>query len=237
MNKQEDAIKISKVTLWQIISFVFFVLFVISILTGGFGGTTTNKLAGKANVKNANPTPSAAVNNPVNINLEGAHIRGDENAPVTMVEWSDFQCPFCGRFYVETEKQLVEEYVNTGKVKLIYKQFPLEQLHPFAKPAALASECAAEQGKFWEYHDKVFENQQSLNGENLKKWAGEIGLNQAQFDSCLDDQKYLDKVNADLAEGSSAGIRGTPGFLIDGQLISGAQPYSVFKSAIEAALN
>jgi len=239
-HRSDDSFTISKVTLWQLATLIFVVLFVISLLTGGFGGALSEKTMKAAAPSAKAPAAKAPSNNnapTVEVNLEGTHMLGDEDAPVTIVEWSDFQCPFCGKFYSESEKRIIEEYVNTGKVKLAYKQFPLDSLHPQATPAAVASECAAEQGKFWEYHDLIFENQRSISDANLKKWAGDLGLNQAQFDDCLDSNKYLDKVKADLAEGQAAGIRGTPGFIINGKLISGAQPFSVFQSAIEAELN
>ncbi len=233
MSKQQDTIKISKITLWQIIAFVFFVLFIISLLTGGFGISTETKSAQGSMKVGTSKSGDIATK----VNLEGAQVLGDENAPVTIVEWSDFQCPFCARFYSQTEKKIVEEYVNTGKVKIIFKHFPLDQIHPFATVAALASECAGEQGKFREYHDILFNNYQAINAKNLNKWASDLGLDQSKFDSCLESQKYLSKIKSDMAEGAKAGVRGTPGFLVNGQLISGAQPYSVFKSAIEAALN
>lgn len=234
----DETITMSKTTVWQILTLVFAILFVVSLLTGGFSGgnaaDTGNNAAPTNN--NAGTGGSAAT-----VNLEGAHTLGSDDAPVVIVEWSDFQCPFCSRFATDTEPQIVKDYVDTGKVKFVYKQFPLESIHPMAMPAALASECAAEQGKFWEYHDKAFANQASLSTDSLKQWAADLGLDTTQFNSCLDSQKYLDKVKADLQEGLAAGIRGTPGFLIgkDGKYtsISGAQPYTVFQQAIDAQLS
>ncbi len=235
-SKSEETVTLSKTTIWQILTVVFLALFVLSLLTGGF----SKGFGGKAAVAN-NPSPTlnnnAGQGEAPTITLEGANTMGSEDAPVVIVEWSDFQCPFCSRFALETAPSIKQNYVDTGKVLFVYKHFPLDSIHPMATPAALASECAAEQGKFWEYHDKVFENMASLSTANLKKWAGDLGLNTATFNSCLDSQKYADKVKADLQEGLAAGIRGTPGFLVNGELVSGAQPYSVFQQIIEAQLN
>ena len=161
---------------------------------------------------------------------------GNKDAPVTIVEWSDFECPFCSRFYSQTLGLIEENYINTGKVKLVFRDFPLS-FHQSAQKAAEASECSDEQGKFWEMHDMIFENQQILSVENLKKWASDLGLDTKKFNECLDSGKYASEVQKDMADGSAAGIRGTPGFIINGQLISGAQPYANFESAIELALS
>ena len=162
-------------------------------------------------------------------------MRGSPDAKVTIIEFSDFQCPFCGKFWKETYPQLMKEYVETGKAKFVFRDYPLE-FHPEAQKAAEASECAHEQGKFWEYHDKIFENQQSLSVANEKQWAKDLGLDSAKFDNCLDSGKYAEEVKKDAAEGSAAGVSGTPGFFVNNQIISGAVPFEVFKQAIEAEL-
>lgn len=162
-------------------------------------------------------------------------ILGDKNAPVTMIEYGDFQCPFCGRFFKETESTLREKYIKTGKIKFIYRDFAF--LGPESTWAANAARCAGEQGKFWEYHDRLFGNQQALDVNNLKKYANELKLDSGKFDKCLDDGKYRDEVNKDLADGSQAGIDGTPGFIIGKTKLSGAQPYASFKAAIDAELS
>ena len=162
-------------------------------------------------------------------------VKGDENAPVTIIEFSEYECPFCKRYVDETYPLILRDYVDTGKAKYVFRDFPLS-FHPNAFPAALASECAHEQGKFWEYHDLLFANQDSLGIDNYKEWAKELGLNTAQFDACLDSEKYADEVEADMADGQRYGVTGTPAFFINGKLISGAQPYDVFVQAIEAEL-
>ena len=161
------------------------------------------------------------------------HIRGNKNAPVTIIEFSDFQCPYCSRFH-ETMKQVVENYPND--VRWVYKHFPLDSIHPYAKKAAEASECAADQGKFWEYTDELFENQRNINLEYLSMAAESIGLNTSQFDECLDSEKYKSKVNNDYQQGIQAGVRGTPGSFINGQSVPGALPYEQIKSMIDSQL-
>ncbi|MEW6408049.1 MAG: DsbA family protein [Patescibacteria group bacterium] len=169
------------------------------------------------------------------------HIRGDKNAPITLVEYSDFQCPYCKKFN-PTMQQVMQEY--SGKVRWVYRHFPLS-FHQNAQKSAEASECAGEQNKFWEYSDKLFENSQAdgtgLNTDDLKRYAKELGLNTSKFNDCLASGKFTSKVNADMASGQAAGISGTPGtILIDKngntQLISGALPYEQIKAKIDAAL-
>lgn len=160
------------------------------------------------------------------------HIRGNSNANITLVEFSDFQCPFCEKQY-QTLKQLQKEYPK--EIRLVYKHFPLG-FHQYAQKAAEASECASEQDGFWEYHDKLFENQSSYSVENFKKWASDLGLKSSQFNNCLDSGKYAQKVQADAKEGQEKGVDGTPATFINGQLISGALPYATFKEAIDSLL-
>jgi protein-disulfide isomerase len=235
----KDSITVSKTTLWQAVSGILAVLLALSIYTGGLGlidsgtGTGSAKTIAAPTQPSAPPTQAAGGE----VTLDDAFSIGSDDAPVTMVEFTDYQCPFCGRFYSQTLDQIKTEYVDTGKVKLYIKDFPLDSIHPQARPAANAARCAAEQGNFWDFHDKLFDNQGSLSESNYKIWAGEIGVDQAQFDSCLDSKKYDELVTADLNEGTAAGIRGTPGFIVDGQLVSGAQPFAAFQQIIEASLS
>lgn len=167
--------------------------------------------------------------------------KGDANAPVTIVEFSDFECPFCGRFRDNTLPLIIKNYIDTGKVKLVYRDFPLGNIHPQAMLAAQAAECANEQGRFWEYHNVIFDNQDSLSTDIYKVWASRVGLNMSQFNSCTLSQKYSDEVSRDIKDGQQAGVSGTPTFFIgpsDGKAIMlvGAQPYAVFSAAIDKAL-
>jgi len=152
---------------------------------------------------------------------------------MTLVEYSDFECPFCERHY-PTLTKILDNY--KGKVRLVYKHFPLS-FHPNAQKAAEASECADEQGKFWEYHDTLFENQPGgYSITKFKQWAGDLGLDVNQFSSCLDSGKYASKVQTDEADGQSRGVQGTPATFVNGRMISGAVPFESFKTVIDQLL-
>ncbi len=168
----------------------------------------------------------------VDVATDGAPVRGNANAPVTIVEFSDFQCPFCARAEGEIVK-VRDTYKD--QVKIVYKDYPLP-IHPNAPKAAEASRCAREQDKYWEYHDVLFANHNALEVPNLKKFAADLKLDTAKFDTCLDSGKYADEIAKDMAEGSRVGVSGTPAFFINGRLISGAQPFSAFQEAIDDAL-
>lgn len=168
-------------------------------------------------------------------------VMGSADAPVTIVEYSDFQCPFCEKYFQGAYPQIVENYVKTGKVKYQFKHFPL-QIHPQAPAAGLASECALEQSKFWEMHDQLFKTQSQWSGSPdhlnfFKKLAGELQLDQEKFNQCLDTGKYTDNINKDFSEGLNKSITGTPTFYINGQILIGAQEYNQFAQIIDAELN
>jgi protein-disulfide isomerase len=173
---------------------------------------------------------------------------GNPDAPVTITEYSDFQCPYCKRFSDETEKQLVEAYVASGKVRFVYRSFGLF-VGSESQAAAEAAYCAGDQGKFWEYHDWLFANHTGENvgdytSRRLQAFAEALSLDMNAFKSCLDSGKYTERVTQDGIDGQAAGIKATPSFVItytvNGQtktkLIEGAQPFGVFKTEIEAAL-
>lgn len=169
---------------------------------------------------------------------------GDLSAPVQVYEFSDYQCPFCQRFFEDSVKQMEPEYIDTGKVLFIYKDFPLQSIHPAAVPTAIYAWCAQQQGKWREFHDTVFE-QQSLLGSGkagLDQIADQAGLDQDQLSTCLDGQdQILDEIQSDLQFGSSLGVSGTPSMFIGNEekgytMIRGAQPYSIVKQTIEQYL-
>jgi protein-disulfide isomerase len=160
-------------------------------------------------------------------------VEGPASAPVTLIEFSDFQCPFCQRV-MPTLKQIREKYGD--KVRIVWKDFPLTQIHPQAFDAAVAGNCAQEQGKFWALHDRLFPNQQALQPEFLKKYAADAGLDSAKFDACLDSTKYQQKVQDAISAGTRLGVSSTPTVFINGRLVSGAQPYEVFASVIDEEL-
>ncbi|MBI2573398.1 DsbA family protein [Candidatus Woesearchaeota archaeon] len=194
--------------------------------------------AGVANVPNVPLAPGEEAPAPV-VNMEKLvdtdAVLGDEDAPVTIVEFSDYQCPFCGRFYQQTLPQLKSQYIDTGKVKLIFRDYPLP-FHAMAEPAAIAAECAGKQGKYYALHDKIFANQELLSEATLKQWAQEIGLNSATWEKCRADPAIKQEVAKDMQDGSAAGVQGTPAFFVNGRLISGAQPFAAFQQVIEQAL-
>lgn len=174
-------------------------------------------------------------------------VLGNPDAPVTVVQFADFQCPYCRKFFLEAERQIIDTYVSSGQVKIVYRDFPLS-FHPAAQKAAEGGECADDQGKFWQYHDKIYTEQDkmtirpdkldtiSFGVADIKRWAGEIGIDQAQFDQCLDSGKYASEVANDLEQGQIAGVRGTPGTFVGTRLIEGAVQFAQFQSAIEAEL-
>ena len=165
------------------------------------------------------------------------HVRGSKNAEITIVEYSDFECPYCSSFH-PTLQEVMKNY--EGKVRWVYRHFPLS-FHPDALPAANAAECAAEQGKFWEYGDKLFANQDKLGEAYYRQLAGEFGLNVSKWEDCVKTQKYNDKIQAQAQAGGAAGVTGTPGSFIvgkDGKAIpiQGALPYASVAQAIDQLL-
>lgn len=179
-------------------------------------------------------------------------ILGDKNAPVTIVEFSDYECPFCKRHFDETLPQLIENYVDTGKVKIVYRDLPLSFHDPMATKEAVAANCAREQGgdsKYFEYHDEIFtrtkSNGNGLADADLTTIATDLGLNLSSFNTCIADTAQADEVKKDIADGSAAGASGTPTFIIgkstangeiDGDLVVGAQPYAAFQAVIDPLL-
>jgi len=165
---------------------------------------------------------------------------GDKNAPVTIVEYSDFQCPYCANFSNQTEQQLIDAFIATGKVRFVYRSYG-EFIGPESSRTAEAAYCAGDQGKFWEMHDIIFANQ---NGENVGNFndrkivafAEKIGLDMGQFNDCFNSNKYADQVTQDGVDGQQAGVKATPSFTINGTLFEGAQPIGAFQTTIEAAL-
>ena len=166
------------------------------------------------------------------IEVAGHPDKGPKDAPVEVVEFSDFQCPFCQRAN-PTVQQVLKTYGD--KIHFVYRHYPLPN-HPHARPAAEASACAAEQGRFWQYHDELFRNPNRLTNADLKNFADAVGLDTAQFNDCFDKRRFKSKVDKDLEEGNAAGISGTPAFFINGRSLDGAQPFESFKSIIDEEL-
>ncbi|RKH41140.1 DsbA family protein [Corallococcus sicarius] len=199
-------------------------------------GTKAEDLYAKLNQDNVNAAPAApaAPAEPAvqKVDVGNAPVRGAAKAPVTIVAWSDFECPFCSRA-VPTLEQVEKEY--KGKVKIAFKHQPLS-FHKNAKPAAMASMAAHEQGKFWEMHDKLFANQRALDRESLDKYAKELKLDMAKFKAAMDSNKFDAHIEADMAAGSAVGANGTPTFFVNGRTLVGAQPFDAFKRVIDEEL-
>ncbi len=193
--------------------------------------------------------PAQQPTGPLKISVDDDPMLGNPDAPITIIEFSDFQCPFCAKFHVDTLPQLKEEYISTGKVNFVYRDFPIQSIHPNAVPAALASECADDQGKFWEMHDMIFKNMQIWKDLPIdqsvvlfKQYAFELVLDSDEFDSCMDSGKHLDEIRKDFEDGSRYGVSGTPGFFVGNDDIGftkliGAQPFSSFQRVIDGQLN
>jgi len=171
--------------------------------------------------------------------------KGNGTAKVAVIEFSDYQCPFCSRYSKDTLPQIAADYIATGKIRYVFRDLPLS-FHKQAFKAAEAAHCAGAQGKFWEMHDALFQNQSALAPEQLATHAKTVGVDDAQFTQCLDSGKFAADINKDIADAGAAGITGTPAFLVgviqpDGRVkvvkkLSGAKPYAEFKAAIDSVL-
>ncbi len=167
-------------------------------------------------------------------------ILGDKNAPVTIVEFSDYQCPYCGSFRDQTLPQIQKEYIDTGKAKLIYRDFPLS-FHPYAYPAALFGECVDDLSNdetYFKVHDELFRTVQNgkFDYDAMSKFAAGLGVDKTALKTCFDNDKFKNEIEADQQDGQKAGVSGTPGFIINGQVLAGAQPFSKFKEIIDGEL-
>ncbi len=246
----EETITIRKESLWKYSTFILIAILIVGAFI--FFGKS-NSILGKSN-SNSGGAAGQVIQGPTErteVSEDDDAVLGNKDAPVTIIEFSDYQCPFCRKFWTETLPELKENYIDTGKVKLVYRDFPIDSLHPSAAPAAIAAECVREKEgdeAYFKYHDKIFEEQNILDSgskegpvtktvtftnNDLKAWAKEIGYD---ISSCLDSNKFKNEVQEDFQDGANSGVQGTPGFFINGRLLSGAQPYSVFEQAIEAEL-
>jgi protein-disulfide isomerase len=209
-----------------------------------FKDQLTGRPAGKAAPEDVNVLGETATPTPASdlkVNLENVPMLGEATASVTIVEFSDFQCPYCEQFFTLTWPQIKKEYVATGQVKYYFKNFPLTGIHKNASLAAEAALCAQDQEAFWAYHDQLFAQQgewaeQASPAASFRKYASSVGLKAKDFASCLDSGKYAARVSAEVSEGQTLGITGTPSFVINGRLLVGAYPFAEFKKIIEPLL-
>jgi protein-disulfide isomerase len=191
------------------------------------------------------PSASMRPAGPAKVSVVDKPALGKPDAPVTLVEFSDYQCPFCRRHLTSTFPELKKQYIDSGKLRYVYRDFPIDRIHPEARKAAEAAHCAGEQGKFWEMHDVLFAKPRQLKPDELKTHAQGLGLAQAAFDACLDQGKYADAITEDETLGLSLGVSGTPTFFIgkttadgtiEGVRLVGAQPIAAFRRVIDQLL-
>lgn len=189
-------------------------------------------------MQNAPSAPAAPVapEAKVDVGMGANPILGNKDAKVTIIEFSDLQCPFCKRYHDQTWPQIESEYVKTGKVQYTFRHYPLNNIHPQAAKAGEAVACAREQNKFYELTDKIFDNQQAMMPDDIKRMAVEVGLNAGPFNECFDSGRMKAEVDKDLADGSAVGVSGTPTFFVNGNRLVGAQPFEAFKVIIDKEL-
>lgn len=159
---------------------------------------------------------------------------GPENAPITIIEFSDFECPYCRKWHVEVFQRLLDTY--QGQIKFVYRDFPLTSIHPNAFPAAEAANCAGEQGVYWPYHNMLFSMELGLSTESYQQYAQELGINVETFNACMAEGKYKAEIQADFEYAAQLGVRSTPTFFINGIAVVGAQSFEVFQQVIEKEL-
>jgi protein-disulfide isomerase len=187
---------------------------------------------------------AAGVSLPTSMDAAGILVKGNPKAPITIVEFTDLQCPFCGRFAQQTLAEIDDQYIKTGKVRYVVKDFPLESIHSNALRAAQATHCAAEQDRAWEMHDRLFANQQKLTKEDLISDAAALALDTAKFSACLDSGRYIAEIHKEMATGQASGVNGTPTFFVGlsdtnpdqmkpQRMLNGAVDFAVFKSIID----
>ncbi len=234
--------KILKINIVYILGFLLLVAsFLIGVLITKVSYLEGN--GGTAAVQPTDDTGPVEITGPVDVSEGHLPVLGNKNAKVTIIEFSDFQCPFCKTLFDESLAQIKKDYVDTGKAKFAYRHYPLTSIHPNAQKTAEATECANEQGKFWEYHDQLFTYQadwETLTGEaldaKLSEYAVAVGIDGTQLLECVTSNKFADKVEEDISAGNEVGVDGTPATFINGIRISGAVPYEEFKAEIERAL-
>lgn len=237
----EATLTIRKDALWKYSTFLLLAILVIGAIFVFTGEKSTTMPVAQQ------PTQLPSQPTQVKASADDDPFLGDKKAKVEMIEFSDYQCPFCRKFWQDTYSQLKKDYVDTGKVQLAFKDFPLD-FHPGAPYYALAARCAREKGGdagYFKMHDKIFQEQNKLDGgtvastvtyvgaDTVKKWAKDIGYD---ISTCFDSGKYNTNIQTDAAYGQEVGVSGTPAFFVNGNLISGAQPYLAFKQAIDAEL-
>ncbi len=256
--RNEEEITVKKSTFNGLIIGIIIIVGVAAFFAGSYMSNLNSDQISEEDLEKAlaklelkilqNQLPTEQPQLPVKISADDDPIIGDPNAPITIIEFSDFQCPFCARFNTQTLPLILEEYIEQGKVKLVFRDFPIQSIHPNALPASVAAECANEQNKFKEMHDMLFDNQnewstqEPVNALSLfNQYATEIKLEQESFESCLTGGKYIEEIRKDLEDGRDYGVSGTPGFFIGNDELGyvelkGAQPFESFKKIIDSQI-
>jgi len=231
----------------NIVYMLFFLLIISSFLIGVLitqvhylrGGV----IGGANDIVLGDETGAEQPTGPIDVEIGHLPILGNKDAKVTVIEFSDFECPFCEQFFTESLGKIKSEYADTGKIKFAYRHLPLTDIHPNAQKAAEAAECANEQGNFWGYHDALFTNQAQWAAldsagalEKFAEYGNTLGLNGENLRTCISSGEMSDKVQEDIEAATKAGVNGTPATFVNGMLISGAVPYEEFKAQIDAAL-
>lgn len=230
-DRSEITIRVRRTHAWALAGLV------VGIAIGILVGRATSDepqpvLYGLPSGGNASEAPGAQAA-PVRVATEGRPARGPEDAEVTMVEFVDFECPFCGDYARDTFPRVMREYGD--RIRYVSRHFPLDS-HPHAADAAAAAECAHAQGRYWQLHERLFANQERLGTRGLAAQARRAGLDMDRYSACLHEPTTLGRVQTDLDEGRRYGVTGTPTFFIDGRIIRGAQPYEQIKAALDSAL-
>ncbi len=204
------------------------------LIWGAQGQNTPQPQAAAPQAQDANPQAAPDEPTRYDVATDDDPALGPENAPVTIIEFSDYQCPYCRRWAEQVEGELVKTYGD--KIRIVYRDFPLTQMHPEALPAAEAANCAGEQGKYWDYHDALFSQKYGLGQDAYLAYAKDLGLDTDQFTACMEEHRYRDEVLADQQYALQLGVQSTPTFFINGIAVVGAQPFEVFKSIIDKEL-
>jgi protein-disulfide isomerase len=235
---------------WHLYAFVMPLIFIVGLglgflVRGWVPLPGTSSVAAASDVASSDPAGVVAQSNPdapvetpqvvrYDIPVDDDPSLGSEDAPITIVEFSDYECPYCRQWHAEVYTRLLDTYGD--QVRFVYRDFPLESIHANAKPAAEAANCANEQGVFWDYHDKLFSMELGLSSEAYQEYASQLGLDAEAFQECFESGRYQQEVQSDFEFAANLGVRSTPTFFINGIAVVGAQPFEIFQQVIEREL-
>jgi len=232
---------------WHLYALVMPMIFIIGLGLGFLARGWVQPVSETSAVSAAssNPASAAAQTNPqapvetqqvvrYEVPVDDDPILGSQDAPITIVEFSDYECPYCRQWHSEVYTQLLDAYGD--QIRFVYRDFPLESIHASARPAAEAANCALEQGEFWDYHDKLFSMELGLSSEAYQEYATQLELDTDEFQECIDSGRYQEEVQSDFEFAANLGVRSTPTFFVNGIAVVGAQPFEVFQQVIEREL-